>query len=198
MRFGSSTLKARIWDKEYRDGNWDRIDNTSQDVVYPHLEKYSRNGSILDLGCGPGNTANEVANDKYTSYVGLDIAEAALVKARKRSEENGRGHKNTFVQGDFLAFVPQQQFDVILMREAMYHVPQGALVSLLKRLSQYLKPGGVFIVGMCLERKNGEPHPRLMALIETIEAGYDVIEKQRYGRPGVTVTVFRPRSNRQR
>jgi len=197
MRFGPSTLKARLWDNEYRGGGWDRIDHTSDDVVYRHLEKHSRNGAILDLGCGPGNTANEIANDKYTSYVGLDISETALTKARRRSEQTGRGQKNSFAQGDFMTFVPPRQFDVILMREAMYHVPHGGVAPLLTRLSRYLTPGGVFVVRMCLERNNGEPHPRLMAMIDTIEAGYDVVEKQNYGKPGPTVIVFRPRSNRR-
>jgi trans-aconitate methyltransferase len=108
----------------------------------------------------------------------------------------GRGEKNRFVQGDFLTFVPSQQFDVILMREAMYHVPHRAVAPLLKRLSQYLKSDGVLIVRMGLERKNGEPHPRLMAMVDIIEADYNVIEKQSYGRPGPTVIVFRPSSVR--
>ena len=69
-------------------------------------KKYAQNGNILDLGCGPGNTANELASDVYRSYVGVDISEAALAKAVRRSKENGRQGKNSFVVSDFLAYKP--------------------------------------------------------------------------------------------
>jgi SAM-dependent methyltransferase len=195
-RYGPTSMKAKLWDKEYIEGSWDRIDNTVNDPVYSHLATWTRKGRVLDLGCGPGNTANEMPNDSYSGYVGLDISEAACEKGRKRSEANGRGKKNTFVQGDFLTFQPPGKFDLILMREAMYHVPSNGVAPLLQRLSQHLNADGVFVVRMCLERDNGEPHPRLMGMVDVIEATYDVVEKKNYGRPGATVIVFRPKGRR--
>ena len=82
--YGPSGIKKRLWDKEFSGTKWDFIDNTVGDCVYPYLEKYARNGNILDLGCGPGNTANELAASVYQSYIGVDISEAALAKAVKR------------------------------------------------------------------------------------------------------------------
>ena len=67
-------------------------------------------GVAVDLGCGPGNTANELAGEAYGTYVGVDISEAALEKGRRRSEKNGRGSKNSFVQGDFIGYEPSGQF----------------------------------------------------------------------------------------
>ena len=61
--YGPSIVKKRIWDKEFLGTKWDFIDNTAGDCVYPYLEEYAHNGNILDLGCGPGNTANELASD---------------------------------------------------------------------------------------------------------------------------------------
>ncbi len=87
MSYGPSGIKKQLWDKEFYGPKWDFIDNTVGDCVYSYLEKYARNGNILDLGCGPGNTANELAANVYQSYVGVDISEAALEKAAKRSRE---------------------------------------------------------------------------------------------------------------
>ena len=55
-------------------------------------------------------------------------------------------NKNSFECGDFLTYVPTGQFDVILFRESMYHVPLGKVKATLDRYSAYLKDGGVFIV----------------------------------------------------
>jgi SAM-dependent methyltransferase len=119
-RYGPSRIKMILWDQEFSGTHWDFIDDTAGDCVYSHLEKQLHGGSILDLGCGPGNTANELAASAYTTYVGIDISEAALVKARKRTEENGRSGKNSFACSDFLGYRPTQKFNVI------FHVPCAA------------------------------------------------------------------------
>jgi SAM-dependent methyltransferase len=100
----------------------------------------------LDIGCGSGNTATEMTEGSYRSYLGVDISEAALAKARKRSADCGRQEKNHFECGDFLTYVPSGQYDVILFRESMYHVPLSKVKTTLDRYSVYLKDGGVFVV----------------------------------------------------
>ncbi len=50
----------------------------------------------------------------YQAYVGVDISQAALAKAAKRSKECNRQDKNSFECADFLDYVPNRQFDVIL------------------------------------------------------------------------------------
>jgi SAM-dependent methyltransferase len=195
-RYGPSKIKRVLWDKEYSGGKWNFIDNTVGDCVYPYLEKYVANGSILDLGCGPGNTATELAATAYRSYVGVDISEAALDKARKRTEETGRRDKNSFAQGDFLSYLPSQQFDVILFRESMYHVPLGKVKVILDWYTKYLKDGGVFIIRMFVAAcEDGKRKHRLNVMIDVIENEFDVVDKRRHrkavGEP--TVIVFRPR-----
>lgn len=192
-RHGPSGTKKVLWDEEFSGGHWDFIDNTLGDCVYPHLERHARNGSILDLGCGPGNTANELAADKYRTYHGVDISETALIKAGKRSRENGRGDRNSFEQGDFMSYVPPQNFDVILFRESMYHVPVTKAKGMLNRYSKYLNEGGVFIVRMSTSGAKGKIKYRLKAMVNTIDKNFEVLEKRQYGDPGPTVVVFRPR-----
>src|SRR5262249_28595027 len=149
---------------------------------------YAVKGSVLDLGCGPGNTANEMNGAAYQKYVGVDVSEAALEKARTRSRANGRDAKNEFAQGDFLKYVPTQQFDVILFRESMYHVPVGKVKWVLDRYAGYLRPGGVFIVRM--NTTGGKlGRPKMMA--DVMEAEFAMLEKRQFeGESGPTVFVF--------
>ena len=192
--YGPSHIKKVLWDREFSGTKWDFIDDTAGDCVYPFLEKYARNGSILDLGCGPGNTANELAENAYQSYVGVDISQAALDKATKRTKKNGREGKNTFARSDFLGFMPSHKFDVILFRESMYHVPFGQVKLMLDRYSTYLKDDAVFIVRMYKsDSKTGVVKNRVKAKMELIEREFEVLEKSEFGESKATVIVFRPR-----
>ena len=90
LSYGPTSVKKIFWDKEFSGGKWNFIDDTAGDCVYAHLERHAAGGDILDLGCGPGNTANELSASAYRTYVGMDISEEALAKARRRTEANGR------------------------------------------------------------------------------------------------------------
>jgi SAM-dependent methyltransferase len=202
LSYGPSSIKRRLWDKEYSGDKWDFADSTVGDCVYNHLERHSANGNVLDIGCGSGNTAVEVAADAYQTYVGVDISEAALAKARKRSAETGRQEKNRFVCADFLTYVPSGQFDVILFRESMYHVPVGRVKATLNSYSKYLRPGGVFIVRLyaaSMDGTEGKEKLRPAAMLGIMETEFDVLEKRQYEQPGrPTVIVFRPKAGTNR
>ena len=193
--YGPSSLKKRLWDRDFSRGKWNFIDNTAGDCVYSHLEKYAQGGDILDLGCGPGNTANELASGVYRSYIGVDISEVALEKALKRTRENGRADKNGFVRSDFLGYEPAQDFDVILFRESMYHVPYGQVLAILEKYSKHLKKNGVFIVRLyAADIPTGKIKFRVTRKLKLLKREFDVVESCQYDQPGTpTVLVFRPR-----
>ena len=195
MVYGPTRLKKRLWDKEFSSTKWDFINNTAGDCVYAHLEKFAKNGSILDLGCGPGNTANELADGAYTSYVGIDISDAALDKAVKRTKECGREGKNSFAQSDFLGYEPKQDFDVILFRESLYHVPFGQVRPILDKFGKHLKPDGVFMVRLyATDLQTDERKSRVTAKLDLIKREFEIVEAAEYETPGrPTVLVFRPR-----
>jgi SAM-dependent methyltransferase len=196
LSYGPSNIKKRFWDKEYSEEKWSFAYNTVGDCVYSHLEEHTKNATILDIGCGSGNTATEMA-PIYQSYLGVDISEAALAKARRRSQECGRGEKNRFECGDFLTYIPNGRFDVILFRESMYHVPLGKVKATLDRYSEYLKDRGVFVVRLyaaSMDGPNGEEKHRPAAMLRIMETEFDVLETARYDVPGrPTVMVFRPK-----
>lgn len=195
MSYGPSGMKKKLWDQEFSSTKWDFIDNTAGDCVYPYLEKYARNGDILDLGCGPGNTANELAANVYQSYIGVDISEAALAKAVKRSKENGRETKNSFVNSDFLSYDPSRNFDIILFRESMYHVPFGQVLPILNKFSKNLKSTGVFIVRLYAgDERPGVIKTRVTSKMDLIRDHFDIVESRQFDLPALpNVLVFKPR-----
>jgi len=196
--YGPTGIKKKIWDKDFSSGKWDFIDNTAGDCVYSHLERFSNGGDILDLGCGPGNTANELSSAAYRSYIGVDISEAALTKAVKRTEENGRSGKNSFVCSDFLGYSPTKEFGVILFRESLYHVPFGQGLEILDKYSKHLKKEGVFVVRLYAgDHRPGKIKYRVQRKIDLIKREFDIVESRQYDTPGFpTVLVFRPRPSR--
>jgi SAM-dependent methyltransferase len=196
MSYGPPGIKKKMWDKEFSNGKWNFIDNTSGDCVYSHLEQYARCGDILDLGCGPGNTANELSAGAYRGYIGVDISEAALAKAVRRTAENGRSEKNTFVCSDFIGYMPRKEFDIILFRESMYHIPYGRVLEILEKYSTSLKKNGVFIVRLYAgDQRPGKIKYRVKRKLDLIKREFEIVESRRYDTPGLpTVLVFRPRS----
>jgi SAM-dependent methyltransferase len=194
LSYGPTKVKKALWDKEFSGDKWNFIDDTANDCIYPHLEKHARGGDILDLGCGPGNTANELAEKAYTTYLGVDISESALAKGVKRTNESGRAAKNSFVCSDFLSYMPTREFDVILFRESMYHIPYGSVMELLNKYSKYLKSSGVFIVRLYIgDFQTGKIKPRVQRKIDLIKREFNVVESFQYEKAGTPmVLVFRP------
>jgi len=196
LSYGPTSVKKRFWDKEFSGTKWDFIDNTLGDCVYPYLEKYTNGGDILDLGCGPGNTANELAERSYHTYTGVDISEAALAKAVKRSKENGREQKNSFTQSDFLGYAPPKEYDVILFRESLYHVPFGQVKPILDKYSKYLKKDGVFVVRLYAgDATPGKIKWRVKRKLDLLRQEFDIVESRQFDTPAYpNVFVFRPRT----
>jgi SAM-dependent methyltransferase len=158
--------------------------------VYAFIEKWAQGGSILDLGCGTGNTASELAADAYRDYTGVDISGIAIDKARKRTAENGRASKSGFFKADVSSFVPSQHYDVILFRESLYYFPPGKIRSVLSRYSKFVRPGGVFIVRLF------DLGGRRRDILTMIESKFDVVEQHTHAESGVSIIIFRPPASR--
>lgn len=146
QRWGPRPLKRRLWDHEFSHGRWDGIAETPGDPVYEVIVRHARGGSILDLGCGSGNTGCELPAGCCSAYLGVDVSGVALEAARRRSEACGRGSINRYVQADIATFSPGEQHDLILFRETIYYLPERRIPAVLRRYSRCLRPGGVIVI----------------------------------------------------
>lgn len=184
--WGTAEIKRRVWNKEFQEGRWDFIDQTQSDVVYDFIRKYCRNGRILDLGCGSGNTSCELDVEVYCAYVGVDVSDVALEKAIARSRQAGRQSKNRYIRGDIVTYVPEEVFEVILFRESIYYVPHSKIVPLLIRYAEWLAPEGVIIIRWHDQKVGSE-------LLDILRSDFHVVESSVGDGNGPFIVVFRPR-----
>jgi SAM-dependent methyltransferase len=183
--YASANVKRALWNNEFTSGRWDCLQSTPGDCVYSYTEKYVNNGSILDLGCGSGNTGNELDVTKYQCYTGVDISDAALEKARLRSRDNLRADKNHYFQSDILNYVPSQDYNVILFRDSIYYIPPRQIRGMLDRYAKCLSEGGVFIVRIC------DVSGKYRAIVDIIERHFQIVEKRLFEDSRTLVIAFR-------
>ena len=87
-RHGPEAMKRWIWNKEFASGRWACLDSMSDDCVIPYLNTHARGGSILDIGCGPGAIGEAIDPIAYRHYLGVDISDVAIEKARDKSSRS--------------------------------------------------------------------------------------------------------------
>jgi trans-aconitate 2-methyltransferase len=110
---------------------------------------------VVDLGCGPGNSTELLAQRFPEARItGIDNSQAMLAAARQRLPQAG------FALADIAAWAPNSGDapDLIYANAALQWV--GAHETLLPRLFALLAPGGVLAVQM--PDNLGEPTHRLM------------------------------------
>jgi len=184
-RWGSLAAKKSLWDDEFGSGQWNYLERTTEDPIYAILEKYARNGAILDMGCGSGNTANELGYGKFGSYTGTDLSDVAIRKAIERTSKNGREGKAEFRCAPIEDFSPEKSYDIILFRESIFYIPVRKIKAVLDRYATCLKSNGVFIVRICDREKYA-------SIVQLIGKHYDVIEQKLVEGAKDIIIVFEP------
>jgi SAM-dependent methyltransferase len=185
QRYGTENIKRRLWNYEYAKGRWKCLDSMADDFVYKHIERHTKNGSILDLGCGPGAVGTELNAATYNSYTGVDICDVAIQGAMSKAAVNGRADKNDYIQSDILSYLPKQYYDVIFFGDSIYYFSWQQIAKILNRYAGYLKDDGVFIVRSWILKD------RHQTIVHNIENDFEVVEKHTYAESKLVVIVFR-------
>ena len=133
-----------------RDG-YDRISRAYRDDVgasnagYPRwlrtylLPRLSPPARVLDLGCGNGVPATRILADRF-DVTGVDISEVQIGRARRLVPAA------TFVHADMASIsFPSASFDAVVCFFALIHVPVDEQPEILRRISDWLVPGGFFL-----------------------------------------------------
>jgi 2-polyprenyl-6-hydroxyphenyl methylase/3-demethylubiquinone-9 3-methyltransferase len=186
QQWASPDAKKALWDQEYAVGRWNHCEHTPDALIYEYVYRYCRNGSVLDLGCGSGNTGNEMDTGRYGDYTGVDVSEVAVKKAAARSAGSIREKKNRYLQADILDYEPSRTHDIILFRESIYYVPLLKIKAMLQRYSNHLTEQGAFVVHV-----GGTRPEKGQKILDIIERSFMVLEKESPNNSGDFVVVFR-------
>ncbi|MEO0885896.1 MAG: class I SAM-dependent methyltransferase [Cyanobacteria bacterium J06648_10] len=103
-----------------------------------HLLKEKDINTVMDLGCGPGDSIDFFrAIDQFIDWIGLDLEQSPEVNKRKRTDA-------AFVafNGIIIPF-EDNHFDLIYCNQVFEHVRYPA--ALLKEVARVLKPNGYFV-----------------------------------------------------
>jgi SAM-dependent methyltransferase len=98
-------------------------------------------GSVLDLGCGPGDSALNMQQAGFR--VDAVDASAEMVKAANALGVNARQATFDEIEGEAV-------YDGVWASYSLLHAPREAMPGHLARLRRALKPGGYFHIGMKL------------------------------------------------
>jgi ubiquinone/menaquinone biosynthesis C-methylase UbiE len=103
--------------------------------------------AVLDVGCGTGTLAVEVARAAPNVVVnGLDADATILVKARRRAEAADRAIEFDEGRSDALPYA-DGSFDVVLSTLFFHHLPIDEKRLTARELVRVLRPGGRVVVG---------------------------------------------------
>jgi len=97
---------------------------------------------ILDVGCGPGNTACFVAEQYGARVHGIDISEVMIAKAKERAQRQGLMDMVEFRVADvFCLPFEDDSFDVVIIESVLTPLPGDKKQALMEML-RVVRPGG--------------------------------------------------------
>jgi SAM-dependent methyltransferase len=143
--------KARLWWEElFNDDYLHAMERVTDDQIgrEVHFIEESlgveRGGALLDLACGTGRHAVELARRGY-EVVGLDLSLAMLARAGEDAQE--RDAKLNFVQGDMRDMTFEEQFDgVYCWNTSFGYFEEEKNAQVVDRIHRALKSGGLFLL----------------------------------------------------
>ncbi|CAK7199261.1 Delta(24)-sterol C-methyltransferase [Sporothrix eucalyptigena] len=98
---------------------------------------------VLDVGCGVGGPAREIAKFSGAHITGLNNNDYQIERATRYAVKEKLSNQLTFVKGDFMQMsFPDNTFDAVYAIEATVHAPR--LDGVYGEIFRVLKPGGVF------------------------------------------------------
>lgn len=112
---------------EYKDYGWEDGATNAHGYLYSDLKLMignNKNITILDIGCGNGNMANQLISENYNVY-GIDGSESGINVAKKKNQDR------FFVQDINSKLLPielqDKKFDKIISTEVIEHLynPRG-------------------------------------------------------------------------
>jgi trans-aconitate methyltransferase len=139
-------LKQARWNSQFKAGYWDNEERSHKTVML--AQKLCKEGRIVEFGCGTGTLPAAMPSRSFSSYLGLDISNAAIDAARARGYSSAFvGHRVDFECGTMQDWQPEPSaVSLILAEECLYYLtPDEQRVFLSKCLAS-LAPGGSIAV----------------------------------------------------
>jgi SAM-dependent methyltransferase len=84
------------------------------------LDRVRSDEKVLDVGCGIGAVAYDIAEKRGAQVVGIDLNAVSIAEARARHSHP----KVEYIVGDVLQDLPEGKFDVVILSNVLEHLPE--------------------------------------------------------------------------
>lgn len=111
---------------------------------------------VYDIGCSTGNTLLFIAKtlrDKNVKLIGIDPSESMLKKAEEKASVYTYSHDIEFLKGSCEDF-QFEQADMIILNYTLQFINPEDRKSIISRLHEALKPGGILILSEKLRQED--------------------------------------------
>lgn len=147
---GDSPVSGDAWDEQYRAGRWDLLHDSAELARYGALlafcERLTPGRTFLDVGCGDGRLRDLLRRGGYERYVGVDLSEVAIERARRDADP-----RDMLVAADAEAYDPGSSFDAVVLNESLYYF--RAPLEQAERYLAMVGPAGALVVSMFESRR---------------------------------------------
>ena len=114
---------------------------TQESDEIPRMLQLSRNSQVLEIGCGSGRYALQVAATLGCRVLGLDLNIPGVHNAQRLAAAQNLGAQTQFLVADASQSLPfaNSSFDAAFSNDVLCHIP--ARLGLLRELHRVLRPG---------------------------------------------------------
>jgi len=171
------------WDSEYAAGSWDYLGaphHLNYDTILHFVQQWGHQPAILEVGCGEGILQQRMPEGTYSKFLGIDISKVAIHRAARLNNKTTQ-----YRRADMEGFTPPDQYQLIIINEVLHYSADP--IRLLKRYSDFLYPGGLFITSLRETQHS-------LDIIAGIEKEFVILEKKLLGDANSAwhCHVFRP------
>jgi ubiquinone/menaquinone biosynthesis C-methylase UbiE len=136
--------------REYYDlvGDWNlpivHMGGLSDTHTLLEMCEIDESSAVLEVGCGVGYTACEIARRYGARVVGIDLSKHMIANAKERARELGLENRVEFRVEDVTKLpFPDASFDVVLMESFLNILGEPELIQkALREIARVTKPGG--------------------------------------------------------
>jgi 2-polyprenyl-3-methyl-5-hydroxy-6-metoxy-1,4-benzoquinol methylase len=104
------------------------------------IERLEKGAAVLDLGCGCGLPVAKSLVQAGFTVTGVDLSDVQVQRARRLVPDA------TFLRADAsdVSF-PARSFDAVVSLYMFIHLPMDEQAPLLRRIAEWLRPGGILL-----------------------------------------------------
>lgn len=131
-------IAARYAESSYSDKPHEEyVDRSLLDLLASRVQ-----GTVCDLGCGPGQHTRYL-HEKGVAVVGVDLSAGMIAQASQRNPGLA------FIQASMYRLpVPADSWGGMVAFHSLSHIPRGEVLQVLRELRRVLRPGGWLLLAV--------------------------------------------------